>query len=311
MPYLFGTLFADVATTIGDEDLRPFCGDRHIDQARTVRPGTTGHATTATAPAPRERAAWRAVAIPGEHGGWGLTAEPVLLGILVAPSWAGAALGAAAFLAFLSRTPLKIVLVDRRRDRWLPRSRLAASIAGAELAMLLAFAVVAAVLAGWSWLVPVAIAAPLVGVELWFDMRSRSRRLVPELCGAMGIAGTAAAVALAGDTAAGLAAALWLVLAARAIAAIPFVRTQVLRLRHDGTSSWTSDAAQVAGLAVALGAIAVDPAVAAGAVAVAALAVAQFVWSRRPPVPAKTLGLRQLFLGLAVVGVTAAGVLAR
>jgi hypothetical protein len=266
---------------------------------------------TATAAAPRERAGWRAVAIPSEHGGWGLTAEPVLLGILVAPSWAGAALGAAAFLAFLSRTPLKLVLVDRRRDRWLPRSRLAASIAAAELALLLAFAVVAVVLAGWSWLVPVAIAAPLVGVELWFDMRSRSRRLVPELCGAVGIAGTAAAVALAGDMAAGLAAALWLVLAARAIAAIPFVRTQVQRLRHEGMSSRTSDAAQVAGLAVALGAIAIAPAVAAGAVAVVALAVAQFIWVRRPPVPAKTLGLRQLFLGLAVVCVTAAGVLAR
>ena len=28
---------------------------------------------------------------------------------------------------------------------------------------------------------PIAVAAPLVGVELWFDTRSRSRRLVSEL----------------------------------------------------------------------------------------------------------------------------------
>ena len=57
--------------------------------------------------------------MPDEHGGWGLTAEPALLGLLVAPSWAGAALGIAAFLAFLVRTPLKLVLVDRWRGRWL------------------------------------------------------------------------------------------------------------------------------------------------------------------------------------------------
>ena len=39
----------------------------------------------------RPRALWRSVAVPTEHGGWGLTFEPVLLGLIVAPSWAGAA----------------------------------------------------------------------------------------------------------------------------------------------------------------------------------------------------------------------------
>ena len=51
--------------------------------------------STALAPA-GARPAWRVVALPDEHGGWGLTAEPVLLGLLVAPSWAGLAIGAAA-----------------------------------------------------------------------------------------------------------------------------------------------------------------------------------------------------------------------
>jgi hypothetical protein len=37
--------------------------------------------------------------------------------------------------------------------------------------------------------------------------------------------------------------------------------------------------------------------------------IAQIAWTRRAPVPAKVLGLRQLFAGLAIV-VTAAGVLA-
>lgn len=40
----------------------------------------------------------------------------------------GAALGLAAFFAFVVRTPLKVVLVDRWRHRWLPRTGLAAEL---------------------------------------------------------------------------------------------------------------------------------------------------------------------------------------
>lgn len=250
------------------------------------------------------------MALPDEHGGWGLTAEPALLGLLVAASWAGAALAVAAFVAFLVRTPLKLVAVDRWRHRWLPRSALAARIAAVELLLLAGLATIAVVLAGWSWLVPVAIAVPLVGVELWFDMRSRGRRTVPELCGAVGMAATAASVALAGGADARLAVGLWLVLAGRAIASIPFVRVQIARLRRGVGPVRTSDAAQAAGALVLVAAVLVEPTVLAGAVAVAALLVAQVVWVRRPVLPAKVMGKRQLFIGLAVVAVTAAGVLA-
>jgi hypothetical protein len=268
----------------------------------------TRRADLAVARPARARAPWRAVAVPDEHGGWGLTAEPALLGVLVAPSWAGLALAFAALVAFLVRTPLKVVLVDRWRHRWLARTRLAARIATLELAVLVGLTFTAVALAGWEWLAPIAVAAPLVAVELWFDMRSRSRRLVPELSGAVGIASVAAAIALAGGTSARLAVALWLVLAGRAVAAVPFVRTQISRLRHGSVSMTTSDVAQAVGMVLAVAAFATDRAVMAGSVAVVALAVAQLVWLRRPPVPAKRLGVRQLILGVTVVGVTAAGV---
>jgi hypothetical protein len=250
------------------------------------------------------------VALPDEHGGWGLTAEPALLGLLVAPSWAGAALAIAAMVAFLVRTPLKLVLVDRWRARRLPRTGLAARIAAAELALLVALAAVALARAGGAWLVPVALASPLVGIELWFDMRSRGRRLVPELCGAAGIAAVAASVALAGGASARLAAALWLVLAARSVATIPFVRTQIVRLRRGTGPVADSDRAQLAGAALALAAVAVEWTVVAGTVFLLAVVALQTVWVRRPPVPAKVLGFRQLGIGLALVAVTAVGVIA-
>ncbi|HVN50551.1 MAG TPA: YwiC-like family protein [Acidimicrobiales bacterium] len=254
------------------------------------------------------RAQWRKVAIPSEHGGWGLTLEPVLLGLLLAWSWAGLLLGVAAFLAFLARTPLKVVAVDRRRGRWLPRSRLAARIAAAEIAGVCAVVVVAGLRAGWWWLVPAALAVPFVAVELWFDVRSHSRRLVPEVCGAAGIAAAAPAIVVAGGGGARLAAGAWLVLAARAIGSVPHVRVQIERLHHRSGSTATSDLGQVVAVAFGTGAAVADPALVAGAVGVLMLGAAHAVWIRRPAVAAKILGIREMVLGLALVLVTALGV---
>jgi hypothetical protein len=255
-----------------------------------------------------ERAPWKAVAIPSEHGGWGLTLEPVLLGLLVAPSIAGALLGLAAFLAFLVRTPLKLVLVDIHRDRWLSRTRLAATIATAEGAAIVALAVIATALAGWSFWISVAIAAPLVAIELWFDARSRGRRLAPELCGTIGVCSIVAAIVLAAGEPAALAAALWVVLAARAIGAISFVRMQIVRLRRGDTDRTATDLAQAAAVAVGTIAVILDTSTWVGFLGLVAMSVLHVVQLRRPPVPAKTLGLRQMALGLALVVATAIGV---
>ena len=180
-----------------------------------------------------QRAPWRAPSpSPSEHGGWGLTAEPVLLGLLVAFSWPGVAIAAATLLAFLIHTPLKLALVDRRRGRSLPRTRLAWRIAVAELVLCAGVVSLAVVSAGWGWTVAIVAAAPLFATELWFDARSRGRRLLPELCGAVGITSATAAIVVAGGGPIGLAAASCLVLAARAIASIPFVRGQVARLHR-------------------------------------------------------------------------------
>ena len=256
-----------------------------------------------------DRAGWRAVAMPTEHGGWGLTLEPVLLGLIVAWSGAGVALGIAAFAAFLLRTPAKLVAVDLRRDRWLDRSRLALRIAIIEALVLAAAVATVVVLAGWRWMLPVLVAGPLVAIELSFDIRSRGRRLVPELCGSVGISAVAASIALATGRSMGLAIGLWLVLAARAISAIPFVRVQIFRLRRGQGPVWQSDLAQVVALAVAAVAMVVDRRLVAGVVGVLLLTVLQSVWVRLAPIPAKRVGIRQMFVGFALVAVTATGVL--
>ena len=164
--------------------------------AGTAAARSTDHRSVVPA---AERGPWRSVAMPTEHGGWGLTLEPVALGLAVAWSGAGLAIGIATFLAFLARTPLKLVLVDRHRDRSLPRTRRALIVLAVEATAMVVLAGVALARSGAVWLIPVAVAAPLVLVELAFDARSRSRRLLPELCGAAGIAASAAAISLAGQ----------------------------------------------------------------------------------------------------------------
>lgn len=244
---------------------------------------------------------WRQVALPSEHGGWSLTLEPVLLGLLAVPSPAGLALGAAALLAFLTRVPVKIVMVDRLRRRHLPRTRLAERVAAIYLTGLAASFTVAAVTAEAGFWVPLALAAPLVGVELWYDARSRSRRLVPELAGTVGIAAVAAAIGLAGGAPAVVAAGLWVVPAARAIATVPFVRVQLLRAKKRPHRLASSDGAQalaVGGTVVATMAGWVPP---VALLAIVALALVQVALARTSPPRVAILGAQQVVLGLAVV----------
>lgn len=253
------------------------------------------------------RAEWRAVAMPREHGGWGLTLEPVVLGLLLAPSTGGLSLGVAAFVAFLVRTPVELVLVDVRRRRWLPRTGLAARVAAVELLALVALVLLAWRWAGLAWWPVVVIAAPLVAVELGYGAFSRSRRLVPEMCGAIGISAAAAAIVVAGGGGAALAAGAWLVLAARVVGSVPFVRTQIARLRHGVADPFAADVAQLLAMAVAAVAVALQRDLVLGFAVVVVLAVLQARWLRRPTVPAKTLGLRQMALGGVLVVATAVG----
>lgn len=252
----------------------------------------------------------RSVALPSEHGGWGLTLEPCLLGLVVAPSAAGACLAAAAMTAFLARTPLKVVLVDRHRQRSLPRTVLAARVAAVELTALVALAVAAVLLADSPFWVPVVVAAPLIAVELWFDLRSRSRRLVPELAGAIGICAVAPMIVLTDGSSGHLAAALGAVLAARVVTSIPYVRSQIARLHGRPTPRSAGIVADVLAMSAAVVAVALDDRALAGAVAIAVVVLVQRRMARRAVPRAVVLGIRQVALGFGVVAVTALGVLA-
>jgi hypothetical protein len=247
------------------------------------------------------------VAIPSEHGGWSLTLEPAILGLVVAPSGAGVALAAAALAGFLLRTPLKFSVGDRLRGRYLPRTR-QADIASSIYATALAGLVVLAVLAGsHPFWVPLVLAIPLFVGELAFDVRSRSRRLVPELAGTVGIGSAGAAVVLAGGGSVRMAAAVWIIAAARAIAAIPFVRLQLRRGKHQPYQTWTSDAAQALAVMIALSGVLIAGLPVSGLAAIIGLGLFHVVAGRRPVPPVPVIGAQQVVLGLTVVLIAGLG----
>lgn len=237
--------------------------------------------------------------MPSEHGGWAFTLEPVLLGLLVAYSWRGVLLGLIALLGFLLRTPLKTVMVDRRRRRSLRRTVMARNAATVEVAMLIGLFSVLAMGPDLRFVVPLLVAVPLVAIEFWYDIRSRSRRLVPELAGTVGVGSVAAAIALIGGVSASVAAGLWLVIAARSVAAVMFVRLQLRRAKqqpykHAGAGQTLAVVAVTVGAVVGL-----VPWVAWGSIVV--LAIVHSWLARRPPPSVPVIGAQQVVLGLFVV----------
>ena len=254
---------------------------------------------------PRKRSTLWAVSVPTEHGGWSLTLEPVVLGLIVAWSWSGLALGVAAMLAFLSRSPLKIVLGDIWRKRWLDRTNIAARVAGIEVAAFVLLVFYARIFAEASFWLPLLLAAPLVSIQLWFDIRSKSRRLLPELAGTIGIGSVATAIALANATNNKVAFGMWVVVAARGMAAIPYARTQVFRKRGRPVKILHSDLAQLLAVAISVFGFIEDVAPMASVIAIILIAVFNVVVVRIAPRPAKIIGLQQMFFGIAVIVITA------
>ncbi len=258
----------------------------------------------------------RSVAMPAEHGGWGLTLEPGILGVLVAPSLAGLLLGIAALLALLVRTPLRLMLIGRHRSDDRPRTtmgtqrnQLATRLAAAELSGIGLAVLVAAVLARDPlWWLPMVVAAPLFALALWFDMRSLSRHLIPEVVGSVAIAGVAAMGALAGGAVWALALGAWVILGARIFTSIPHVRAQVRRIHGQPAAIAPTLIGDLSAIVAAVVAVLLDGSLVVGAIAVLGLIVIQRITLLRPPRPAKVLGIRQMILGFAVVAATAIGV---
>ena len=248
----------------------------------------------------------KTIALPAEHGGWGLVFEPIVLGLLLAPSFAGFYLALSAVALFLSRQPLTLLMLNRKRES--PRTALAKRFAILYLAISVASFVAALVFAQFSFVLVFLIAAPLALVQLSHDWRGRRRVLLAELSGAISISSLATAIALCGGWSSPAAFALWAIMIARAVPAILYIRTLLGRLHNKQASALPMLAAHaLGGLGVAVlvrGDLA--PRLAIVAMLVLTLrALVVFALARRYRLTAMQLGFSEIAFGaLTVFAVT-------
>ena len=245
----------------------------------------------------------RPVALPAEHGGWGLLLEPIALGLLLAPSLAGLFLSVAAVGAFLARHPLKLTVGDRRRNRRSGRTPIAERFAvlySIIAALSLAIAIKAG---GAAFLPPLMLAAPIAAIQLSYDLMGRGRALLAELAGSIATGAIATAIAISGGWPRAAAFALWVIYAARSVPAILYLRARLRLLHHKAASKSFVVVVHLAGIVIVilLARFGLAPQlVVAAMVGLLGRAVIGFARTGRK-VTAKKLGLCELCFGVLTV----------
>jgi hypothetical protein len=176
----------------------------------------------------------KSIALPAEHGGWGFLLEPILVGLLLVPSLNGFLLALAMFATFLIHQPIKIAIKDYAKRRCTERTRWAERFALLYGGLALFFILLALGRAGTAFLMPLFLTLPLVGIQVFYDLKNQSRELGAELAGGVALGAIAPAIAILGEY--DKAMILWLLLALRTIPSILYVRAR-LRLERGKPSS--------------------------------------------------------------------------
>lgn len=265
----------------------------HIVVAATIKPGVPA----------------RSIALPIEHGSWGFLFEPLVLGIIIAPSIAAGFISVMIVGAFLLRQPLKFLVGDIRQRRNLPRTAIAkrfvliySSIAATGLIGTLLTAPIISLLS-------FAVVAPLAVYLIVQDAARQTRELVPELLAATVLSATPASMVIAGGGGWPLALALSAIMLARLIPSIVYIRN---RLRLEKGKDYSAIAPIIVHV-IAIGLIGLlayyDLApVLAVAILTVLLVRATIGLSRfRHKVPAKVLGIWEVIYGVLTVAAVSVG----
>lgn len=264
--------------------------------------------TTTGAPSRPNPVGWRSIALPAEHGGWGFTLEPIILGLLVASSAAAWEISVAALAIFLARRPVKLVSTDLVRRRWLPRSSRALAVSLGYGTLAVAGASGALVTAEASFWQPIAFAMPLAGFALYADAHGRNHTLSAELIGSAAMGATVTAITLAGGWDPLPAYGLWFVLIARNVTTIALVRGQIRRVHNKPVGATTIYSVQVGTLVAVTVAAGLEAIPWTSVAAIGGIGLLAVVSLNRPPVRARVVGWTQIATGLGVVFLTALGI---
>lgn len=266
--------------------------------------------TTAVAEAPVAAAVrWKRIVLPPEHGAWGFLLEPIIVGLVVASTVPGWLAALSIIAAFLARNPLRIALADRRLGIRSERTRGAEMLAMALIAVAAAAFGIAIVSGDVRMMLPVAVALPFAMVQAQLERMRRSRALAAEICGTIAIGSAASVIAFSAGADALEAFPLWLLLSARSVPAVLYVRERIALEKRGVTPSLVPVTAHVVAI---LASAFLLPASAANIPAFALLVLLLFrcivgLSPLRRPSSARTIGTGELIWGAAMVAAVIAG----
>lgn len=256
-----------------------------------------------------KRVRLRPVALPVEHGGWSLLLEPIALGLVLAPSPSGLFISVSALCFFLARHPYKIAAKEWSSSKRGDRFPLAVRFASFYFAAGVLSGAVAIRAGGTRFLLPVLMAAPLVGLQLFHDSKGRSRAPLAEIAGAFAVGSLATAVATGAGWPARMAFGLWAIVVARSVPTVLYLRVR-LRISRRKVANRVNVICAHALAVLALMALAwmlVVPWLAAIAIGVLTVRAAMGLRNNAPVVRPQTLGLREIGFGLLTVLATVIG----
>jgi len=251
----------------------------------------------------------RSVALPAEHGGWSMLLEPIVLGLMLAPTVPGLCLSLGATGAFLARHPFKLAVVNWRRNQRSARTVLAEGFALLYISIAALGLALAIKTGGTVLLLPLLFAMPWAILQLFYDSIGRSRALIPELAGSISTGAVATAIAISGGWPLPVALGLWVILAARTAPTILYVRAR-LRLLHGKQASPSGVIfVHLLGVLVVIGLATVLMAPVLAVVAMLILLLRAMIGFSRfdRQVTAKKLGMREVAFGVMTIFLVALG----
>jgi len=241
----------------------------------------------------------RELVLPKEHGSWSLAFEPIVFGLIAAPSLAGGWFGLSVAAAFFARRPLRIATREHRADRRAAARQALAICAGVSIISLLV-AVRSAGLGWLAWLAPSGLAGVFF---LTSDLRNNGREASAEIAGAAAFAFLPAALAALSGRSAAIAIAMGLVMCARAVPTVICVRAGLRAAKtgvcHVAPAIVSAVVAVIVALLLALAHLA--PWIAVAAMVVFALRATLLLVTPRPALRARTIGMIEAVLGVCFV----------
>jgi hypothetical protein len=265
-----------------------------IASSLAVSPSRSFYTATAVSPL--------SVFLPKEHGSWSLALEPILLGLLVAPSGGGIALAVAAMAGFFARRTFKATLFRSSQPR--PGTLTAGILLALSVCVGLGEATA---MAGAVCLWPLLLATPFGSLFVYFDAQGDSRAVAAESAGSMAFALLPAAFAtLAGWPILG-ALGLASISVTRSVPTILTVRTYLRRRKGRPASPFVPVLAAMLGcvVIVTLAAIRLTSWLVAGGTLLLLVRTVWFVSKWSPVWSAKRIGITESVLGLVFVALVA------